>query len=333
MILIGDIGASKTLLALGEVFDRRWHPLHEQRYLDRDYRDFTSMLRDFLEGRPPAAGETAIQAVCFGVAGPVTDGAAYLGNRGWTVDAADLAATFCLPQPILMNDLVAAAQGLPVLRPPDLVTLQAGILDAGAVRTVISVGTGYNAAHLVKDGQDFQALGGEAGHVIFAPTTPDGEALCGELEAEGDGVEVEDVISGRGLVNIYRYMRKRAGDAGTHTHLTDELDAAAIAAAAERGDTAARNAITMFVDLLGRVAGDQALSLSPQGGLYIAGGIPLRLLVGDHRGRFMKAFKSNRRLMTLTEKIPVHLVMREDLVLLGCMRRVGAVTGSGATIP
>lgn len=322
MILIADIGASKTLVALGEMRDGVWQAQHEGRYPDDGYTSFAELLRSFFQDNGiDAKARSGITAACFGLAGPVSGSAATLTNRSWNIDGSVLAAEFGIPRPLLLNDVAAAAHGLPALRGEDLVTLQTGEPVPHAPRAVISVGTGYNAAYLIKDGNDYQVLCGEAGHVPFAPTTFQEFELRQWLATDIGEVTVEDLISGRGIVNLYRYvLSQEARSPWERPAAHDSIDAAAIVKSAETGDPGARRALDLFAEIFGRIAGDQVLSLLPPGGLFIAGGVPPRMLTASRQGRFMAAFRANRKFAALAGRIAVHLVLKDDLVLRGCMR-------------
>jgi glucokinase len=324
MILVGDIGASKTLLAVGELQDGRWRAQFERRYSDGDYADFLSLLKDFLQGYAATGSSLpGIDKACFGVAGPVIAGRARLTNRGWDIDPRSLSHKCGIPSPHLINDLAAAAHGLSSLTADDFMSLQPGEPVTDRCCAVLGIGTGFGAAYRVRAGNGYAVVAGEAGHAAFAPQTAEQQALWQSLHQHKGRVEIEDVVSGLGLVNIYQHVRGKAGD-GSARHAPLPEDAAAIAQASRDGDESARRAIALFIDCCAAVAGDQALSLLPRGGLYLTGGIPRRLLLEEHAARFMEVFNDKGGHAPLTRQVPVHVVTSDALNLLGCAQLAAA---------
>lgn len=332
MILGGDIGGTKTLLALAD----EGGIVLERRYPSREWADFPALLRAFLD---EAGGGNGIAAACFGVAGPVEDNRARVTYLPWTLDGPALAGRFGLGRVVLVNDFTAAAQGVAALRPADLVTLQEGRPLERAPRLLIGAGTGLGVAALLPEGDGWRTVGGEGGHIGFSPADEAQLAVWRHLYRPGGRVTAENVISGAGLAAIYESLRKRPGvseevnarEAGVMPERkvspgsTAITDPAGIAAAAE-ADPLARQAIDLFIAAYGAFAGDLALLFMARGGVYLGGGIAPKLLPHFRRGGFVRAFGTRGAHAALMPDFPIRLVLDERLGLRGALSIAAAHT-------
>ena len=312
MILGGDIGGTKTLLALagddGIVFERR--------YPSREWGDFPALLRTFLD----EAGCTAsIASACFGVAGPVENNRAKITYLPWVVDGKSLADAFGFGKVEVINDFAAAAQGVAVLQPVDLVTLQEGRATANAPRLLIGAGTGLGVAALIPEGGGWRTVGGEGGHIGFSPADEAQLDVWRHLAQTGGRVTAENVISGPGLVSIYECLHK-VSPGGTAMD-----DPAAIAAAAET-EPRAKRALDLFIAAYGAFAGDLALLFMARGGVYLGGGIAPKILSRLKSGGFVRAFCTRGEHAGLMPDFPIHVVTDERLGLLGTLSIAAAHT-------
>ena len=312
MILTGDIGGTKTLLAL---HDDDGAIVISRRYPSRDAATFDALVARFLD-------ETAARprCACFGIAGPVLGSRVKVTHLPWQIDADALAERFGMERVRLLNDFAAAAHGIGALAPADLVTLQAGEPLADRPKLVIGAGTGLGIAYVMGDA----VLSGEGGHVAFAPADEAQAALWRWLHGRVGRVEVEHVVSGRGLAHIYEYLLEQWADRappGAREVLAADDAAAAIGRQAlERADALSLAALDLFATCYGALAGDQALTVLARGGVYIAGGIAPKLLPRLDRGGFLAAFNSKGAFAELTRTCPVHVVTNPDLPLLGAAR-------------
>ncbi|HEX9626721.1 MAG TPA: glucokinase [Acidiferrobacterales bacterium] len=324
-VLTGDIGGTKTLLQLADVEGGACRVLAERRFDSAAYKDLASMAQEFVAAERPAARVTG---ACFGVAGPVTTAGgrqtAKLTNLPWRLDSASLARALDVPHVRLINDFQAVGYGLEALRPGDLSVLQPGRAEARAPRALIGAGTGLGVGVLVWSGDHYEVLPSEGGHVDFAPTDDRQIALLNFLRDRYKRVSVERVVSGPGLVNIYRFLAQQ------HGHATDDLSesqadpAAAISTAGAQGsDALAVEAMEIFVEAYGAFAGNLALSLLPRGGVYIAGGIAPKIVEMLRTGDFLNAFRDKGRMGALLEDIPVQVVMNPKVGLLGAALAAG----------
>ncbi len=207
MILAGDIGGTKTTLAAfslrsGAANGWEREPTALETYASRDHATFGELLEAFLTQYTPA-----VAACCVGVAGPVLDNRCAATNLPWVVDGADLAKRLHLDAAVVINDLAAVGYGLDLLRPDEFCELQAGTAGARGNRAVIAAGTGLGEAGLLWDGAAHSPFASEGGHGDFAPGDELEIELLRFLQREHEHVSWERVVSGPGLVNIYRFLR------------------------------------------------------------------------------------------------------------------------------
>lgn len=305
MILTGDIGGTKTLLAL---HDESGAIVERSEFSSLDAASLEALLARFLE----ATGAQP-RAACFGIAGPVLGDRVQVTHLPWQINAPALAARFGLSEVHLLNDFAVAAHGLPVLAPADLVTLQAGEPMADRPRVVIGAGTGLGLAYVLGD----SVLSGEAGHAAFAPA----DRLQGELwrwlATRHGRVQVEHVVSGRGLVAIDAFLR---GESPQAAEAAPSHAAAIAQSALVDGDEQSLAAVDLFLACYGALAGDQALAVLARGGVYLAGGIAPKLLPRLAAGGFLAAFNDKDSYSVWTGGCPVHVVTNPDLPLLGAAR-------------
>jgi glucokinase len=318
MLLAGDIGGTKTDLAVFSPEAGPRAPLVSLEYQSADYPSLAAMARDFV-----ARVRLPIEWACFDVAGPVINGRAKVTNLSWVVDEAVLRDELNLKSVTLLNDLEAVARAVPTLQPGDLRTLNAGRPLPGGAIAVVAPGTGLGEAFLTWDGSRYIAHASEGGHADFAPTTPLQSRLLEYLRHRYDHVSVERVCSGLGIPNLYHFIRD-SGCGPELTGLAEQIAAApdptplivdAALGRPQRSELCAA-ALDLFVSILGAEAGNLALKVMATGGTYLSGGIPKRVLPALENGRFMRAFVYKGRLSGLLAGVPVHVVV-EQAALIG----------------
>ncbi len=315
MIVAGDVGGTKTDLALFEPGGSARAPLRERRVPSREHDSFDRLLADFVrsEGATPTR-------VVLGIAGPIVDNRCETTNLPWTIDGHAL--TRALGAPVtLLNDLETTGWGVSVLGTSDLRTLQRGVPGAGN-RALIAAGTGLGQGILTPLDGGFRPIASEGGHADFAPADPFEDRLLVWLRARFGHVSWERVLSGPGLADLYQFCG--------HAGVGEEPDAVAarIAAAADPAPIItetgldgscgrARMALEKFVEIYGAAAGNLALVALATGGVYLAGGIAPRILPFLENGRFLEAFLRKGRLRPVLEKIPVHVILDPRTALWG----------------
>lgn len=317
LLLAGDVGGTKTDLAVvsAEAGPRR--PLAKARYPSADHADLAGMARAFLDG----AGLT-VQAACFDVAGPVVDGKARLTNLGWHLDEASLAVALDVERAWLLNDLVATASALPLLQPEDLYPVKTGAALQGGVVAVVAPGTGLGEAFLVPGPEGYTACASEGGHAAFSPSSEIEIELLRTLRGRFDHVSVERVASGVGIPNVYEFLRDRGTvqESPRLAALLAETDdptrpiLEAVLAGADP-DPLAAAAVGLFVQILGTEAANLALKVLATGGVYLAGGIAQALRHELRKPPFVTAFTRAGRFTPMLERVPVQVVVGEVAML------------------
>jgi glucokinase len=310
-VLAGDIGGTNARFRLAPA-RRPAEPIMERVLPVAGHATFADALATFLAEGGVGAPRTAAIAV----AGPVQGSTAKLTNASWTIDAGAIARRFGIAHVRLANDFEAAAAGIAHLLPENLASLQRGLRQAEAPRLVIGAGTGLGVAFTLPTPGGTRILGGEGGHVPFAPQDEEQRALHDFVAAEVGRVTAEHLLSGAGLVRLHAFARVRAGNAApAHDDLPH--GAASVTERAQGDDPAARRAVALFCTILGAVAGDHALTLMTRGGVFVAGGIAPRLAPALADGRFLAAFCAKGVHSALMASIPVDLVRDERLGLTG----------------
>ena len=321
MLLAGDIGGTKTSLAIysAEVGPRK--ALVEATLPSDRYPSLETLVIDFLTGvdlEPTRAS--------FGVAGPVVDGQATITNLPWIMSETQLQADLGLPPGgvRLLNDLAAIANAVPWLESDDLYTLNEGQADPGGAIAVIAPGTGLGEGFLIWDGSRYRAQASEGGHTDFAPTNPLEVDLLRYLLDRFGHVSYERVCSGQGFTNIYAFL-KDSGYAEEPAWLAAQLAEAddpnpVIVGAALGGEKQCELCVATletFVSILGTEAGNMALNLLATGGVYLGGGIPPRILPALEDVRFLEEFRDKGRMSDLMARIPIYVILNPKVALLG----------------
>lgn len=316
MLLGGDLGGTKTLLALAEHDGNGFRIIHQQRYASADFASFDDLLADFLADHPP------LSAACFGLAGPTDGHTAQLTYLPWRLDAGELARRLAIPRVSLANDFAAAAHGLPLVAPEHLVTLHAGQPLDRAPRVILGAGTGLGVAGLVWQDERYRVIAGEGGHLGFAPQTAEQGELWRQLLAANGRVTTEDIVSGPGLARIYAFLGGRPCPKGTSfgARTAAEIGEAALAG----NDPLATSAVRLWQECYGAFAGDLALHWLARGGVYLAGGMAAKLLAGRDCSPLIASFLAKREHRHLAEATPLHLVTDEALGLLGSLALAAA---------
>ncbi|HEU4401441.1 MAG TPA: glucokinase [Candidatus Polarisedimenticolia bacterium] len=319
MILAGDIGGTRTRLALFEAEGRGPAQVDGETFASREHGGLAEIVAKFLAGRPGR-----VSRACFGIAGPVRDGRCETTNLPWVVDARDLARDLRIESARLINDLEANAYGLAALRPEDFAVLHTGEPDPAGNAALIAAGTGLGEAGLFWDGRRHRPFATEGGHGDFAPRDDLEIDLLRYLKRDQGHVSWERVLSGPGLHAIYLFLRD--GGHGDETpwvaeRLRREDPAAVIATAAIEGRSAlCGRALDLFVALYGAEAGNLALKVMATGGVYVGGGIAPRILARLKGSGFMDAFLDKGRMRPLLERMPVRIILNDAAALLGAAR-------------
>ena len=302
--LAADIGGTYTRLLLAEPSPQGWQTLREQRYIGAQYSGLEAILQLFLGAEQPCVA-------CIAVAGPISEQRVRMTNLPWQLDARQLAARFGIAHVRLLNDFAAQAYGLASLPASDLCTLQAGQPDSHGVRALIGAGTGLGMALLVRCGEHWQALSSQGGLIDFAPVDEQQLELCQALQHEYGRASQELLLSGHGLERMYGFL------AGRGVRLESGPDARSISLAAEQGEPLACASLSLFARIFAACAGNLALLGLAQGGVYLSGGIAPKLLGFLQQPEVLAAFVDKPPMRELLQRIPLHVVLNEQLGLQG----------------
>ncbi|HYG09426.1 MAG TPA: glucokinase [Pyrinomonadaceae bacterium] len=319
MILAGDIGGTKTNVALFEG-EELGKPLAQRSFPSGKHDSLESIISEFVAEHQPQ-----LTHACFGIAGPVKDGQVKTPNLKWVVNGQALAETLNLERVGLINDLEATAYGIEVLGASQLHALNEGKAEHGGHRALIAAGTGLGMAGLFYDGKHYRPIASEGGHIDYAPRAAIEHELLNYMRAKiGGRVSYERVLSGPGLFNIYSFLRDhKYGE--EPDWLAAQIKAgdgsAAVSQAGLAGKSAlAVKALDLFADIYGAMAGNLALILKATGGLYVGGGIAPKLIEKLKDGTFMRAFTDKGRMSALVSNIPVRVILDDKTALYGAAR-------------
>jgi glucokinase len=334
MLLAGDIGGTKTLLGLFSPAPERPAPIEIGEFVTLGYDGLEPMLREFLGAWK--VDPHVIHATCIGVAGAVTEQVARLTNVPWLLDGEAVASAMGLRQFEVVNDLEALAFAVPLLEPDELAILQQGIALPRGNAAVIAAGTGLGEAMLHNVDGRFVPFASEGGHADFAARTPREMDLVRELTRFFGRVDVEHVISGPGLVNIYQFIHHSFGAAAVTPHsiaparlcpgvgpdrADDDLPRRIYECAREGRCRQCAEAVDMFLSAYGSETGNLALRAMATAGVYIGGGIAPKILPALESGPFLEAFRAKEPLADLVATIPVSVILNPDAGLLGAAVR------------
>jgi glucokinase len=316
VILAGDVGGTKTELALFDV--RGGHPrlTREARYPSRSFPSLEVIIERFLAG--PEAPTLA--AACFGVAGPCIDGRCVTTNLPWRLDERSLAEGIPVARVRLLNDLEAMAWGVMNLPAGDFAILQEGTPRAGNM-ALLAAGTGLGEALMIWDGARHMVIPSEGGHVDFAPRDAREAGLLAFLRDDLGRVSDERILSGPGVFNVYRYLRRTRGipePEWLRLAIARGDPGAVVGEAGLAGrDPVCAETVELFASVYGAVAGDLALVVLAVGGVYIGGGIAPKLRPRIEDGTFVRAFRNKGRMAGMLESYPVRLCLNDRAPLLG----------------
>lgn len=315
-LLAGDIGGTKTVLALYPADGHLPAPVKKERFASQSYPSLGDMVTEFLANTP-----VTIARASFGVAGPVQGDCAQITNLPWVIERAELEGRIQAPVRLL-NDLNAIAHAIPFLNPFDLQTLNAGAPSAQGTLGVVAPGTGLGEAFLTWSGNRYHAHPSEGGHADFAPVNVQQMELLKYLQARFGHVSFERVCSGSGIPNLYAFL-KESGKYHEPDWLRAELSQAAdatpviVRAGVENRAEICSAALDLFAEILGSEAGNMALKILAAGGIYLAGGMPARILPRLQQPGFLQAFTRKGRFAEMLENIPVHVVTNPEAALFG----------------
>lgn len=317
MLLAGDIGGTKTHLAIFSSPRELRTPVIEKTFPSARYSSLEVMVKEFL-----MQVEAEVDRACFGVAGPIVNGKAKITNLPWIMDEIEMQKSLNISKICLLNDLTSTAYGVPLLEEEEIFTLNKGIVNSEGPIAVVAPGTGLGEAFLVYNGSRYVAYGSEGGHADFAPRDDKEIGLLRFMLGRASHVSYELVCSGIGLPNIYAYLQstnayeepewlyEQLSQAIDHTPLI-------VKGAVESSVPICVETLKMFASILGAEAGNMALKVLSTGGVYIGGGLPPRILSYLSDGAFMESFVSKGRMGKMLADYPVYIILYPHTALIG----------------
>lgn len=303
--LVGDVGGTNTRLALcclesGAIS-------HIQTYSGLEYPSLEAAIQHYIAGQ-----QVSISDGCIAIACPVTGDRVAMTNHNWAFSIAEMKRNLGFAHLEVINDFTAVSMAIPMLKPEDVIQFGGQAPQANKPIAVYGAGTGLGVSHLVHVEKRWVTLPGEGGHVDFAPNSEEEAQILEVLRSELGHVSAERVLSGPGLVNLYRAIVKADG------RLPDNLQPKDITnRALDDSDTDCRRALSLFCVLMGRFGGNLALNLGTFGGVYIAGGIVPRFMSFFKASGFRGAFEDKGRFKAYVQDIPVFLITHPQPGLLG----------------
>ena len=315
MLLAGDVGGTKTLMGLFSPARPRPAVVRTASFRTLDFPDLTSLSLEFLRQMDVSAPD--LTGACFGVAGPVKDGRATLTNVPWSVDAEAMRGPLRVKRTDLLNDLEALAWGVPLAEPSELDLLSRGTRDPNGGAALIAAGTGLGVALLPKVNGRFVPVPSEGGHADFAARTEKEDQLRRALNAAFGRAEIEQVLSGPGLLNIHRFVHPHTCADVDQAKDPSEVPALISKAALEGRCEHCRASLEMFVSAYGACAGNLALTALATGGLFVGGGIAPKILPALHWPVFLESFFAKAPLDAVVRRIPVSVILNPLAGLIG----------------
>lgn len=323
LLLAGDVGGTKTHLAIFSETGGLASPVAEVTFRSNDFPSFVEMAKKFL-------GEYSLapKVLCLGVAGPVLSGGVRIEKLSWQISEAELQKSLGVTHALLLNDLVATAHAIPVLQDDDLFVINKGERESRGPKVVVAPGTGLGEAFITFEGENEVVHASEGGHSLFAPQTSKHLELL-EYAYEKYGQITNDLIcSGRGIPIIYEFLRQQS------TPQTPSLEAnwlrekleqnkdktpviVAAAIANDPYDRIPKETIELFVEILASECANFALKILAGGGVFLGGGIPPRIIDFLRQKSFMTHFSKRYPMEGYLNNVPVSLIKNSKAALLG----------------
>jgi glucokinase len=330
MILAGDIGGTKCNLALFEVQGNTFRKVVDHRYQSREFSSFEEVIHKFVsdtlsDTKKSIAGK--IEAAGFGVAGPVIDRRVKATNLPWIVDGATLTKQLATEHVVILNDLEATAYSLGLMKPSELSVLNKGVPSAQSTQALVAAGTGLGEAILFWNGNSFAVAGSEGGHADFAPRTELEIELLRYMKKRNEFVSVELILSGRGFRTIHEFLCPSVQHPSFDQPEADSAPEITELALAGKCPVCVQT-LDLWVTIYGAEAGNLALKVLARGGVWVAGGIAVKIRPKMEDGTFFRAFCQKEKFAALMAEIPIYMVLNEEAPLIGALSQAGRAIGS-----
>jgi glucokinase len=316
VILAGDVGGTKCNLALFAEKNGKLEFVFRERFASKEFAQFDFIIREFSRRAAPHLGREKIRAAGFGVAGPVINNRIHATNLPWVVDADTLAREVGVKSVVLVNDLGATGHSLEHLAPEDFCVLNAGTPVPGASRALLAAGTGLGEGILFWDGNRYKVVPSEGGHSDFSPRTDQQIELLKFMRHRYPQVSWELILSGRGFRTIHEFIAPSV----KHPIFEDpDADPAPFITKSglDHSCPVCVETLDLWTNIYGAEAGNLALKVLALGGVYVAGGIAVKILPKMKDGTFFYSFQDKWHFGKMLGDIPVSIVLNESAPLIG----------------
>jgi glucokinase len=316
VILAGDVGGTKCNLALFSEKNGKLTPVYRQRFASKEFAQFDLIVKEFSRQAAPYLASDRIRAAGFGVAGPVIKNRVRATNLPWTVDTESLIESIKVKQVVILNDLGATGHSIEHLPPEDFCVLNVGKIEHGGTKALIAAGTGLGQSILVWDGNRYQVVPSEGGHSDFAPHTELQIELLRFMRRRYPQVSWELILSGRGFRTLHEFLAPNVRHA---TFEDPDADPAPeiTRQGLDKSCPVCVETLDLWTSIYGAEAGNLALKVLALGGVFVAGGIAVKILDKIKDGTFFKSFQDKWKFEGLLNNIPVSVVLNESAPLIG----------------
>ncbi|CAJ0992132.1 glucokinase [Pantoea sp. Nvir] len=314
--LVGDVGGTNARLALCEV--ETGSISHTKTFLTSDYDSLEAVIRYYLGEQ-----KSEVKDGCIAIASPITEDWVDMTNHEWAFSTRKMKTTMGFNHLEIINDFTAVSMAIPMLKTENVIQFGGSEPMKDKPIAIYGAGTGLGVSHLIHVDKRWISLPGEGGHIDFAATSNEENSILEVLRAEMGHVSAERVLSGAGLVNIYRAIVKTDKRVPENLKPKDVSERALAESCID-----CRRALSLFCVMMGRFGGNLALNLGTFGGVYIAGGIVPRFLEFFKSSGFRAAFEDKGRFRDYVSRIPVYMVIHDQLGLLGAGAHLRQQLGS-----
>jgi glucokinase len=316
VILAGDVGGTKCNLALFAEKNGKLEVVFRERFASKEFAQFDLIIKEFSRRAAPHLASSKIRAAGFGVAGPVINNRIHATNLPWVVDAETLSKEAGVESIVLINDLGATGHSLEHLPAEDFCVLNPGKPLRGASRALLAAGTGLGEGILFWDGTRYKVVPSEGGHSDFAPRTDQQIELLKFMRHRYPQVSWELILSGRGFRTLHEFIAP-----GVKHPIFEDPDADPAPFITKSGlDKSCPicvQTLDLWTSVYGAEAGNLALKVLALGGVYVAGGIAVKILPKMIDGSFFNSFKDKWHFTNMLADVPLSIVLNESAPLIG----------------
>jgi glucokinase len=316
VILAGDVGGTKCNLALFSESHGKLDFVFRQRFASKDFSKFELIVKEFTRQAAPHLAAHKIVAAGFGVAGPVINNRIHATNLPWVIDADALSAELKVNPIVLLNDLGATGHSLTHLAPEELSVLNVGKPIIGGTKALLAAGTGLGESIMFWDGNRYHVVPSEGGHSDYAPHTPQQIELLKFMGKRYPQVSWELILSGRGFRTLHEFLSSSV----IHPVFEDpDADPAPFITKSGLDKTCSVcvETLHLWTSIYGAEAGNLALKVLALGGVYVAGGIAVKILAKMQDGTFFNTFRDKWHFHEILSDVPVCVVLNESAPLIG----------------